>query len=111
MRFIAALLAVAPGAVLADTIKITATSDLKFDPDEATAKQGDVLEFHFQPKNHSVAMGEFGSINGACVPANEGGFFSGYMPTSDGENVRSPCCKRNGPLQSCRAQNEAKGPR
>jgi plastocyanin len=88
MRFIAAVLAAAPGAILADTIKITATTDLRFDPAQATAKEGDVLEFHFEPKNHSVAMGEFGSINGPCVPANQGGFFSGYMPTSDGENVR-----------------------
>ncbi|KAJ2896191.1 hypothetical protein MKZ38_005759 [Zalerion maritima] len=82
-----ALLAAAPAA-LADTIKITATSDLTFDPSEVTAAKGDVLEFHFEPSNHSVAMGEFGSINGPCVPANEGGFFSGYMPTSGGENEK-----------------------
>jgi plastocyanin len=83
------LLATALG-VSAATIKITAQTSLKFDPDSVTASAGDVLEFHFQPQNHSVAMGEFDSINGPCVPSNTGGFFSGYMPTSSGENVRRP---------------------
>lgn len=70
----------------AKTIVITAKSSLVFDPESVTAAQGDILEFHFEPANHSVAMGEFGSINGPCVPANNGGFFSGFMPTSSGES-------------------------
>jgi len=86
MRFLATIL-VAAVAATADTIKITAQTSLKFSPDSVEAKAGDILEFHFQPQNHSVAMGEFNSINGPCVPAPVGsGFFSGYMPTSADES-------------------------
>ncbi|CAI4220053.1 unnamed protein product [Parascedosporium putredinis] len=60
--------------------------DNKFSPETVTADKGDVLEFHFGPKNHSVAMGEFDSVNGPCVPANEGGFFSGYFAVDSGES-------------------------
>ena len=47
---------------------------------------GDVLEFHFMPKNHSVVMGDFDS---PCMPAASGGFSSGFLPTNSSENVSS----------------------
>ncbi|KAI5463197.1 hypothetical protein BGZ63DRAFT_351980 [Mariannaea sp. PMI_226] len=66
----------------AKTIKITATSDNKFDPDSVTAEKGDTLEFHFQPKNHSVVAGDF---EYPCSPLELGsGFFSGFISSSDG---------------------------
>lgn len=55
-----------------------------FTPETVTAAKGDELEFHYHPLNHSVVMGDFSN---ACAPAPSGGFFSGFMPTSSGENV------------------------
>ena len=55
-----------------------------FTPDSLTAAKGDELEFHYHPLNHSVVMGDFSN---PCKPATSGGFFSGFMPTSSGENV------------------------
>ncbi|EWY95968.1 hypothetical protein FOYG_04837 [Fusarium oxysporum NRRL 32931] len=66
----------------AKTIKITATSDDKFDPEEVEAEKGDVLEFHFEPKNHSVVAGDY---RYPCSPLDMGtGFFSGFFPTDNG---------------------------
>ncbi|KAM0426155.1 hypothetical protein ACHAPT_008499 [Fusarium lateritium] len=66
----------------AETIKITATSDNKFEPEEVKAEKGDILEFHFEPKNHSVVSGDY---QYPCSPLNVGdGFFSGFVPTDDG---------------------------
>ncbi|PKS11258.1 hypothetical protein jhhlp_003019 [Lomentospora prolificans] len=87
MRYSPAILALSAAVpALADTIKITAGENNRFDPETVTAKEGDTIEFHFGPGNHSVAMGEFDSINGPCVPANEGGFFSGYFNVDSGES-------------------------
>ncbi|CAM1511300.1 Fc.00g088130.m01.CDS01 [Cosmosporella sp. VM-42] len=67
----------------AKTIKITATSDNKFDPDSVEADNGDILEFHFEPKNHSVVAGDY---QYPCSPMELGtGFFSGFVDSDDGE--------------------------
>lgn len=69
----------------AKTIKITATSDNKFDPEEIETEKGDVLEFHFEPKNHSVVAGDY---RYPCSPLELGtGFFSGFLPTDSGSAV------------------------
>lgn len=66
----------------AKTIKITATSDNRFDPDSTTADKGDVLEFSFQG-NHSIVAGDY---QNPCAPLRIGtGFFSGFI---DGDSVR-----------------------
>lgn len=88
MRYLPAVTAIFAVPALADTVKITASDD-EFKPETVTAKKGDILEFHFGAGNHSVAMGDFDSINGPCVPANEGGFFSGYFDVESGESVGS----------------------
>ncbi|KAL7963017.1 hypothetical protein V8C34DRAFT_300942 [Trichoderma compactum] len=68
----------------ATTIKITATSDNTFDPSTIKAADGDVLEFIFEPKNHSVVAGDY---RYPCSPLELGtGFFSGFFATSSGEN-------------------------
>ncbi|KAF7552966.1 hypothetical protein G7046_g7253 [Stylonectria norvegica] len=67
----------------AKTIKITAGSDNKFDPDSIDAEKGDVLEFHFEPQNHSVVAGDY---QYPCSPVDLGtGFFSGFVDSSDGD--------------------------
>ncbi|KAK5998345.1 Extracellular serine-rich protein [Cladobotryum mycophilum] len=81
------ILAVAAFACLAsaETIKVTATSDNKFNPDTIKANAGDVLEFHFQPKNHSVAAGDY---RYPCTPLSfddQSRFFSAFVPSDNGE--------------------------
>jgi peroxisome-assembly ATPase len=69
----------------AETIRITATSDNRFDPETVRAAEGDVIEFHFEPRNHSVVSGDY---RYPCSATNAGtGFFSGFFPTNDGEAV------------------------
>lgn len=48
------------------------------------AVAGDILEFHFLSQNHSVVMGDPST---PCHPVATGGFFSGFLPTTLGENV------------------------
>lgn len=73
------------GLAAAETIKITAASNNTFTPDTVKANDGDILEFHFQPLNHSVAAGDY---RNPCSPMAAGsGFFSGYMAVNSGESV------------------------
>lgn len=49
---------------------------LRFDPDNVVAQVGDVVEWHYLPKNHSVAQSSFGE---PCQPLADGtSFFSGF---------------------------------
>ncbi|KAI4615456.1 uncharacterized protein J4E87_009134 [Alternaria ethzedia] len=59
--------------------------DLVFKPDSLKAAEGDTVTFSFWPKNHSVAQATFAN---PCQPM-DGGFFSGFVPTSDMESVAS----------------------
>ncbi|GAB1319404.1 hypothetical protein MFIFM68171_09614 [Madurella fahalii] len=52
---------------------------LRFDPAEIRGHMGDVIEFRFWPRNHSVVAGDF---ENACQPLEDGGFFSGFFPTA-----------------------------
>ena len=54
---------------------------LDFDPNNVVANLGDIVEFLFLPKNHSVAQASFAQ---PCVPESDTSFFSGFMPTADG---------------------------
>jgi plastocyanin len=54
---------------------------LRFDPDNVVAEIGDIVEWHFLPKNHSVAQSSFAA---PCVP-QENAFFSGFQPVADGQ--------------------------
>jgi plastocyanin len=97
-------LIVATGLVLqahATTIPIkVGNGQLTFDPSSTTAQVGDVLEFHFFPRNHSVVQGSFDQ---ACNPLS-GGFFSGFgfpVNTTSGlaENVSTDLMLSGAPLQ------------
>ena len=56
---------------------------LVFNPEAVTADVGDLLQFSFYPKNHSVAQG---SLSAPCQPL-AGGVYSGFMPVEIGEGV------------------------
>lgn len=56
---------------------------LIFDPDNVVAEIGDIVEWHYLPKNHSVAQSSFGK---PCEPLDTGnGFFSGFQPVASGQ--------------------------
>ncbi len=72
---------------LAKTITIgVGEGGLVFKPESVTADVGDLLDFHFYPKNHSVVQGTFSS---PCQPL-AGGVYSGFMPEEAGEGVCPP---------------------
>ncbi|KAL1844530.1 hypothetical protein VTK73DRAFT_2350 [Phialemonium thermophilum] len=56
---------------------------LHFDPDNVVAEIGDVVEWHFLPKNHSVVQSSFDK---PCQPLSDTSFFGGFYPTADGQN-------------------------
>lgn len=59
-----------------------------FTPNTIQAAEGDVVEFRFWARNHSVVRGNWSK---ACVPDSDGGFFSGFFPTAEGgPNVGNP---------------------
>jgi plastocyanin len=51
---------------------------LAFSPQNSTEPPGTVVEFSFNPKNHSVVQSSFDK---PCVPL-EGSFSSGFIPTT-----------------------------
>jgi plastocyanin len=57
---------------------------LKFDPDNVVAEIGDVVEWHFTPKNHSVVQSSFGN---PCHPSSPDSFFSGFFPVAEGQSA------------------------
>ncbi|CAF9916027.1 hypothetical protein IMSHALPRED_002946 [Imshaugia aleurites] len=57
---------------------------LIFNPEVVTADPGDLLQFYFYPKEHSVAQSTFSS---PCKPLT-GGVYSGFMPeTAEGTTI------------------------
>jgi plastocyanin len=58
-----------------------ATIGLVFTPASLTADVGDVVTFHFFPRNHSVAQG---SLEAPCKPLAANSFFSGFVPIANG---------------------------
>lgn len=55
---------------------------LLFDPENVVAEVGDVVEWHFLPRNHSVAQSSFAD---PCVPLGAEPFFSGFQPVAEGQ--------------------------
>lgn len=58
---------------------------LRFDPDNVVAEVGDVVEWHFLPRNHSVAQSNFAD---PCEPLADGtSFYSGFnFATAEGQS-------------------------
>lgn len=57
---------------------------LSFEPDTLNVAPGGQVEFHFFPGNHSVARASF---DNPCHPMSDTSFFSGFMPSTNGESV------------------------
>ena len=56
---------------------VTAGSNLRFDPENIVAETGDIVEWHFLARNHSVAQSSF---DRPCVPAEENSFLFWLLP-------------------------------
>lgn len=74
---------------------LVSKGDHVFDPDTIDANIGDVVEFEFYPKNHSVVRADYLT---PCVPYEKmgprrTGFFSGFYPVDEiTDNVCGPRC-------------------
>lgn len=86
MHLISVLPLIALPLSLAKNISISVGQNgLVFNPEVVTADSGDLLQFHYYPKNHSVTQGSFSS---PCRPLT-GGVYSGFMPeTAEGVGLR-----------------------
>ncbi|CAO2656395.1 Nn.00g051980.m01.CDS01 [Neocucurbitaria sp. VM-36] len=62
----------------------TENGGLHFEPENVVAEPGDLMEFHFLPKNHTIVQSSFDK---PCEPLEGGkGIFSGFnFPTAAGE--------------------------
>ncbi|PWW80075.1 hypothetical protein C7212DRAFT_289278, partial [Tuber magnatum] len=72
------------GSVKQHVIQVgDASGALKFYPEVVTAAAGDMVQFQFYPRNHSVAQSSFDK---PCEPLAQtngtAGFWSGFMPVS-----------------------------
>ncbi|KAL7799121.1 Cupredoxin [Trichoderma ceciliae] len=85
MLFTSLAVATLSAVASAKTIRIDVGENgaLNFTPDNLQASTGDILEFHYHSINHSVVAADFAK---PCQPKAEGGFYSGFFPTSSGEN-------------------------
>ncbi|KAK3400294.1 Cupredoxin [Sordaria brevicollis] len=87
-------------AVSAKTIPIkVGESGLTFEPENIKADVGDVLEFWFYAKNHSIVTSTAAK---PCEPKTENGFFSGFFPVAEAgvasENVFRVTVNSTAPL-------------
>ncbi|KAL8980200.1 MAG: hypothetical protein Q9205_004654 [Flavoplaca limonia] len=71
------------GQVMVHVVKVSnKKGDLTFEPNNLQVPAGDMVQFHFYPKNHSIVQSTFDQ---PCEPINNNnasvtGFFSGFMP-------------------------------
>ncbi|KAI9829879.1 MAG: hypothetical protein M1838_005850 [Thelocarpon superellum] len=78
------------GQVSVHVVKVSnAQGTLAFTPAQVQANPGDMVQYQFYPKNHSVVQSNF---DNPCVPLSEStpgsqGFFSGFMPVSLGQSM------------------------
>ncbi|KAG8892885.1 hypothetical protein FRB99_002379 [Tulasnella sp. 403] len=86
LGFVVSLLSLATlGSAKVIDIKVGG-ADLVYTPPTVEADVGDVLRFHFGPKNHSVTQSSFWK---PCTPL-KGGFDSGFMPVSPDQTDNFP---------------------
>jgi plastocyanin len=84
LRSIVLAAATASVAMAATHMVMVGESGLTFSPQMVTAAVGDVVEFQFYPKNHSVVAGD---MTKGCTPMSStgtSGFYSGFMPVTTG---------------------------
>jgi hypothetical protein len=64
---------------------VAGLAGLHYDPDNVVANIGDIVEYHYLPKNHSVVQSSFDK---PCFPINDQAIFSGFVPIAEGQSVR-----------------------
>jgi len=80
------------GSVTVRVIKATISGGRPvFDPSQVEAAVGDLIQFQFYPRNHSVVRAAFAD---PCIPIEQSssangteGFYSGFMPVSEGSTT------------------------
>jgi len=77
-------------ATVMHVVTVGKDGQLAFCPEQITAASGDLVQFQFYPKNHSVVQGFFAK---GCTPISEApagtaqeGSFSGFMPVDASSN-------------------------
>jgi len=66
------------------TVAVGRAGQLRFDPENVVAEIGDIVEFHYLPRNHSVAQSSF---ENPCMPQDASSFFSGFnFAVSEGQS-------------------------
>ncbi|KAI4108330.1 MAG: hypothetical protein LQ339_002231 [Xanthoria mediterranea] len=79
------------GQVMVHVVKVSnKMGALTFEPNNLQVPAGDMVQFHFYPKNHSVVQSTFDQ---PCEPINNNnasvtGFFSGFMPVKPDAAMR-----------------------
>jgi len=84
MRFsvvVAAIVSIASAANI--TVKVGENAGLTFDPTSVTAAEGDVVQFEFVAKNHTVTQSTFAVPCEKMTTPTEG-VDSGYVPVANG---------------------------
>ncbi|GAB1316403.1 hypothetical protein MFIFM68171_06613 [Madurella fahalii] len=72
----AVLLSVSAAFTFTHTV-VAGRGGLRFDPENIVAPVGSIVEFHFNPLNHSVVESSFAA---PCQPKDAAAFFSGFFP-------------------------------
>ncbi|KAK0504132.1 Cupredoxin [Armillaria luteobubalina] len=84
MRFSVVVAAIASIASAANiTVKVGENSGLTFDPTSVTAAEGDVVQFEFVAKNHTVTQSTFAAPCEKMTTPTEG-VDSGFVPVTNG---------------------------
>jgi len=77
----------AASATVMHVVSVGKDGNLAFCPDSIQAVPGDLVQFQFYPKNHSVVQGFFAQgctpISEAPAPNTAPGSFSGFMPVDN----------------------------
>jgi len=72
------------GTVMTHVVRVGAGGALTFTPEKIKANPGDLVQFHFYPKAHSVAQSSF---DNPCQPLDGAGgatgFWSGFQPVDE----------------------------
>ncbi|KAN0095636.1 hypothetical protein V8E51_016347 [Hyaloscypha variabilis] len=66
------------GGLRKTSVIVSPNDELQYSSNNITALIGEVIEFSFNPANHSVVQSSFGD---PCHPLSTGGFSSGFVPT------------------------------
>ncbi|GAM35348.1 hypothetical protein TCE0_017f03619 [Talaromyces pinophilus] len=83
--FLLTAAAIAQSDVKVHVVQVGLNGSLAFSPENITANPGEIVQFQFMAKNHSVVQSAFSS---PCAPintvmSNVTGFKSGFMPVSN----------------------------